>query len=168
MSGEHATTFPVKENSKNVPDQSGHFRKPLEEIYHTLKLYFYREMALQAAGGRDNLSIAEAFCMECIYALGEPTIAEFARFMNISSPNATYKIHSLVDKGYLEKIQSEKDKRLYHLRPTKKYMAAHRINKSGTDKTLARIADYFPEKDVILLSELLTKISKQLVPKERS
>lgn len=155
-----------KTGTKNAPDKSGHFRKPLEEVYRKLKLYFYREMALQASGGKDSLSIAESFCMECIYAMGEPTIAQFARFMNISSPNATYKIHSLISKGYLEKIRSEHDKRLYHLRPTEKYRRSHRINKSGYDATLARVADYFPEEDLILLNDLLTNVNEKLVPKE--
>ena len=39
-------------------------------------------------------------------AMGEPTIAEFSRMMGISTPNAAYKIGSLVKKGYVEKIQS--------------------------------------------------------------
>ena len=37
-------------------------------------------------------------------AMGEPTIAEFSRMMQISTPNAAYKIGSLVRKGYVEKI----------------------------------------------------------------
>ena len=38
--------------------------------------------------------------------------------MQISTPNAAYKIGSLVRKGYVEKIQSTTDRREYHLRPT--------------------------------------------------
>ena len=34
--------------------------------------------------------------MEGIMAMGEPTIAEFSRMMKISTPNAAYKIGSLV------------------------------------------------------------------------
>ena len=82
------------------------FEKPLDEIYRKLKLYFYREMALHTNREDNGLSITESFCMESIYALDHPTIAQFANFMNISSPNATYKIHHLIAKGYLEKIQS--------------------------------------------------------------
>ncbi|MFR9066277.1 MAG: MarR family transcriptional regulator [Faecalibacterium prausnitzii] len=46
-------------------------------------------------------------------AMGEPTIAEFSRMMQISTPNAAYKIGSLVQKGYVEKIQSTTDRREY-------------------------------------------------------
>ncbi len=37
--------------------------------------------------------------------------------MGISTPNAAYKIGSLVKKGYVEKIQSTTDRREYFLRP---------------------------------------------------
>ena len=36
--------------------------------------------------------------MEVIMALGEPTIAQFSHMMNLSTPNAAYKINSLVFK----------------------------------------------------------------------
>ena len=56
--------------------------------------------------------------MEVMMALGEPTIAQFSHMMNLSTPNAAYKINSLVKKGYVERIQSTTDKREYRLRPT--------------------------------------------------
>ncbi len=107
------------------------FEKPLDEIYRKLKLYFYREMALHTNREDNGLSITESFCMESIYALDHPTIAQFANFMNISSPNATYKIHHLIAKGYLEKIQSPRDKREYYLQPTEKYMRYHAMNRAS-------------------------------------
>ena len=63
-------------------------------------------------------------------AMGEPTIAEFSRMMQISTPNAAYKIGSLVKKGYVEKIQSTTDRREYHLRPTQKYIDYYNISYS--------------------------------------
>ena len=54
--------------------------------------------------------------------MGEPTIAQFSHMMNLSTPNAAYKINSLVKKGYVERIRSTADKREYHLRPTQKYL----------------------------------------------
>jgi DNA-binding MarR family transcriptional regulator len=47
----------------------------------------------------------------------EPTIAQFARMMSISAPNAAYRVSSLLQKGYVEKIQSTEDQREHHLRP---------------------------------------------------
>ncbi len=50
--------------------------------------------------------------------LGEPTILEYAKYMGISQPNATYKINQLVEKEYLIKTVSQEDKRSYHLKVT--------------------------------------------------
>lgn len=49
-----------------------------------------------------SLSAMEAFSIEIIHALGEPTIGRFAEFLNISQSNATYKVNSLIKKGYLK------------------------------------------------------------------
>lgn len=44
-----------------------------------------------------------------------PTVNEFASFVQISPPNAAYKVNSLIRKGYLKKVQSQEDKREYRL-----------------------------------------------------
>ena len=57
------------------------FTEPLAEIYRKLRLYFYREVALQSS--QNSLTFSESFCLEAIYSLGAPTINAFAQFMNI-------------------------------------------------------------------------------------
>jgi len=89
-----------------------------QEVYTKFKLHFYQSVFQRFATREATLTTVESFCMEGIMAMGEPTIAEFSRMMGISTPNAAYKIGSLVRKGYVEKIQSTVDRREYHLRPT--------------------------------------------------
>ena len=88
------------------------------EVYTKFKLHFYQEIFSAFQDQEAGLSAMETFCMEVILALNEPTVNEFASFVRISSPNAAYKINSLLQKGYLEKRQSSSDRREYHLRPT--------------------------------------------------
>ena len=76
------------------------------EVYTKFKLHFYQNVFQRFATREATLTTVESFCMEGIMAMGEPTIAEFSRMMQISTPNAAYKIGSLVKKGYVEKIQS--------------------------------------------------------------
>lgn len=45
-----------------------------------------------------SLTTVETYCIEIIAAMGNPTVSEFASFIQISSPNAAYKINSLVKK----------------------------------------------------------------------
>ena len=98
-------------------------------------------------------------------AMGEPTIAEFSRMMQISTPNAAYKIGSLVRKGYVEKIQSTTDRREYHLRPTQKYIEYYNISYSYLSTVVDRVRERFPEEDVEKLEQMLTVISDELMPK---
>ena len=88
-----------------------------QDVYTKFKLHFYQNVFQRFATREATLTTVESFCMEGIMAMGEPTIAEFSRMMGISTPNAAYKIGSLVKKGYVEKIQSTTDRREYFLRP---------------------------------------------------
>ena len=85
--------------------------KAFQDVYTKFKLHFYQNVFQRFATREATLTTVESFCMEGIMAMGEPTIAEFSRMMQISTPNAAYKIGSLVKKGYVEKIQSTTDRR---------------------------------------------------------
>ena len=100
------------------------------QVYTKFKLHFYRTVFSRFQNREASLTAVETFCMEVILALKEPTINEFASFVQISSPNAAYKINSLIQKGYVEKIQSPHDRREYHLRPTQKYLDYYNISSS--------------------------------------
>ena len=80
-------------------------------VYTKFKLHFYKQIFSRFEDREATLTTVESFCMEVIMALGEPTIAQFSHMMNLSTPNAAYKINSLVKKGYVERIQSTTDKR---------------------------------------------------------
>ena len=102
--------------------------------------------------------------MECIKYLGEPTVSEFAHLMGISSPNAAYKVNSLVKKGYIEKKQSENDKREYHLCPTEKYMEYYRISREYMNTVVERCKVRFTEKELNDLDSMLQIIKSELMP----
>lgn len=97
-------------------------------------------------------------------AMGEPTIAEFSNMMQISTPNAAYKINSLVRKGYVEKIQSTTDRREYYLRPTQKYIDYFSISYSYLHTVVERAQQRFAPEDVKKLEEMLRVISEELMP----
>ena len=67
-----------------------------QDVYTKFKLHFYQNVFQRFATREATLTTVESFCMEGIMAMGEPTIAEFSRMMGISTPNAAYKIGSLV------------------------------------------------------------------------
>ena len=118
-----------------------------QEVYTKFKLHFYQSVFQRFATREATLTTVESFCMEGIMAMGEPTIAEFSRMMGISTPNAAYKIGSLVRKGYVEKIQSTVDRREYHLRPTQKYINYYNISYSYLHTVIERARERFSPED---------------------
>ena len=72
------------------------------KFYRKLKLMLYKNM-FKKLEKEEDLSSSEYFCLECIYLMDKPTITQFARFLDVSAPNATYKVKQLIKKGYLTK-----------------------------------------------------------------
>lgn len=133
-------------------------------VYTKFKLHFYKEIFQRFQNREASLTTVETFSMETIMALGNPTINEFASFMCISTPNAAYKVNSLVKKGYINKVQSETDRREYHLQVTQKYIDYYNISTSYMVEVMNRISERFSPEDCGKLEEMLNIISSELMP----
>ena len=103
-------------------------QEAFSNVYRKFKLHFYTKVFERFQDREASLTTVETFCMEIIYSLNNPTINQFAQVVNISSPNAAYKVNSLIKKGYINKVQSKTDKREYHLEVTQKYMDYYIMN----------------------------------------
>ena len=133
-------------------------------VYTKFKLHFYKEIFQRFQNREASLTTVETFCMETILALGRPTVNEFASFMCISTPNAAYKVNSLVKKGYIRRVQSETDRREYHLEPTEKYINYYNISASYIVEVMDRISTRFSPEDCKKLEEMLLVIGQELMP----
>ncbi len=139
-------------------------QKAFSNVYTKFKLHFYQKVFERLQDREASLTTVETFCMEIIYALNNPTVAEFANIANISSPNAAYKINNLVKKGYLRRVQSKDDKREYHLEVTEKYMSYYNISYNYMNVVMDRIAEHFNDEELAMLKKLLTVIDEELMP----
>ena len=95
-------------------------KENFSHVYDKFKLLLY-DKAFNDDGDDDALSAFEVICMEIITALKEPTVNAFADAAHMSSPNATYRVNSLIKKGYINKKRGETDRREYYLEATEKY-----------------------------------------------
>ena len=137
------------------------------DVYTKFKLHFYQEIFRRFQDREASLTTVETFCMETIQALDRPSINEFASFMSISAPNAAYKVNSLIKKGYLRKVQSEDDRREYHLEVTQKYIDYYNISSSYMVEVMDRVAERFSPEDCAKLEEILNVVSQELMPEVR-
>lgn len=134
------------------------------EVYDKFKLEFFRRIFELVREREGSLSAMEAFSIEVIHALNEPTIGEFAEFLNISQSNATYKVNNLIKKGYLIKQNSEEDRREYHLMLSDKYYGYTDIMRSYVDTVMERIKDSFTAEEQEAFTSALRRISDELMP----
>jgi DNA-binding MarR family transcriptional regulator len=134
------------------------------DVYSKFKLQFYKRIFQRFEEREASLTAVETFCVEVIYALGTPTISEFANFVNISMANATYKIQSLVKKGYVVKERSQEDRRESRIIVTERFHEYMRMNTSYVETVINRIEERFDHDEVAAFKRVLDVMSNELMP----
>ncbi|MDR2492872.1 MAG: MarR family transcriptional regulator [Coriobacteriales bacterium] len=133
------------------------------DVYTKFKLQFYLKIFKRFEGREATLTAVETFCVEVIHALGQPTVSQFADFVNITPANATAKVKRLVEKGYLRKVQSQEDRREFFLVVTERFYEYLEYNTSYMDTVIERIEAHFDTSDVDTFKRMLTIISRELM-----
>ena len=123
--------------------------KTFGKVYFRFKNHFYQEIFRELPDREASLTATESFAVEIIHTLGEPTIGEFANFIHISLPNATYRINSLVKKGYVRKIHSESDRREIRLRLTDHFYQYYNISSNYIRRILSKMKDKMSETECL-------------------
>mgnify|MGYP003610383326 CR=1 FL=1 len=137
----------------------------VSELYKNLRLSHYRNLFGQLREKAGSLSATEAFSAEVIYLLESPTIGEFADFLGISQPNASYKVNSLVTKGYLERVSNDEDHREAHLHVTKKFLDYYGRQLPDMKSAVSSALSSFTEQEIQLLARLFGKLNQQMAAK---
>ena len=134
------------------------------EIFSKFEMQFFRRIFDLVREREGSLSAMEAFSLEIIQMLDNPTVGQFADFLNISQSNATYKVNSLIKKGYLERQNSTTDRREYHLVLSEKFYRYQELMTSYEHTVLERIRTRFSDEEQRKFDEMLTIISHELMP----
>ena len=139
-------------------------KNQFNDVYSKFKIHFYHEMFGKIKMREATLTTMETFCMEIIYAMDHPTVNEFATYIQVSSPNAAYKVGKLIQKGYVRKVQSLNDKREYHLEATEKYMNYYNLSFDYLKTVVSRLEEELSEPEKKQLSHILDLMSHKLMP----
>lgn len=134
------------------------------EVYKKFQLHFYKSVLDRIQSRELSLTTVETFCIEIIYTMDHPTVSEFASYIQISAPNAAYKVNSLIKKGYLRKVRSKTDKREYHLEVTEKYLEYLNISTGYMNTVLKRVSERFSDEDLKVLEKILETTNNDLMP----
>ena len=133
-------------------------------VYDKFKVEFFRRLFSLVREREGSLSAMEAFAVEIIHQMNAPTISQFADFLGISQSNATYKVNSLMKKGYIVKENSDIDRREYHLKLSEKYYQYSGLMNSYVDTVMDRMQQRFTPEELETFSKMLGVMSEELMP----
>lgn len=126
-----------------------------EKLYYKFRLNYCKNLFSNV---HEGLTPTESYCVEVIFLLNRPTVREFAKYINISQPNATYRINSIIEKGYIKKIPSTEDKREYHLQVTDKFINNYGVNASFNAELMKGIREKLTKEEVDKLERVIKTI----------
>ena len=136
----------------------------LSEVYTKFRVLYFRDVFRRIQNRELSLTTTEAYSVEAIGSLGEPTINEFASYIGISSPNATYKVNSLIKEGYITKEQSGEDKREVILKVTDKYYKYWNIKEKYMNIVEKRLEEKLSPEEFEMFNRIMRRISEEMMP----
>ena len=138
--------------------------KNFVRVFDKFKFQFYRRIFDTVRERDGSLSAMEAFSLEIISMLNAPTVSQFADFLNISQSNATYKVNSLIRKGYIIRENSDTDRREYHLVLSEKFYRYMSLLTSYEDLVIGRMRNRFSPVELETFDRMMSVISDELMP----
>lgn len=130
----------------------------IELIEQLTKLIGDWEMQFVQQYAEEGFTVRQIEYIDVINKLGNPNLGEIAKALQLSKPSVTAIIDKLASKGYIQKFQSDKDRRSFHVHLSakgKKLVDLH-------NETHLRIAELFrsklDSKDLKTLVALLNKV----------
>jgi DNA-binding MarR family transcriptional regulator len=133
--------------------------KEFEKLYFKFRNNYCKNLFSGVNGDDESLSPTESYCVEAIFLLNRPTVHQFANYVNISQPNATYRISNLISKGYVRKVLSEDDRREYFLEVTDKFSKNYGMNASFNAQLMSGIREKFSEEEIVLLENMIKRLN---------
>ena len=134
----------------------------ITELYKRFRLMTYRKLFGRIREKDGSLSATEAYTVDVIYLLGNPTVTQLAEVLGISQPNATYKVNNLVTKGYVVKTVSEEDKRETRLQVCDRFYNYYGDLDHFTDKAVAALESEYSPEALALFTQMLHSLTKHV------
>jgi len=117
-----------------------------------------------STGLLSNLTMNQFICLNALAELENPTVSELAKTLNLAKPTVTNTVNTLVADGWVDKVQSMEDKRIFFLKVTRKgqkIISAH----DEIHRSLAReLTKPLSPDEVKQLMDLLGKIVESIDP----
>lgn len=111
---------------------------------------------------KEKITNNENRYLEIIFNFRKMTLSKFAEKAKITKPAATQIINKYIDKGYVTKKVSEKDKRVCYIELTEQLKKYFDESYNKLNKFYKECLDFLTEEEVKQLNSLLLKIDNNL------
>ena len=108
--------------------------------------------------GFSNLSMRQMHYLEIIAQLDQPTFSELAEKLAVSKPSVTAIVQRLIKLGYVKKVQSQEDLRVYHIVLTIKGQQFTEMHDKTHQLLAERLTQNLNKQDIHQLAVLLKKV----------
>lgn len=109
-----------------------------------------------------ELTSVQMHYLEIINRLENPNITELATEMQLTKPTVTVAVDKLIAKGYVNKVQSDDDRRSSHLHLTSKGMSINKMHEHAHDQFAELMRESLDETELEQLTVLLEKLTANL------
>ena len=96
--------------------------------------------------------------IDTINMLGNPNLGEIARALKLSKPSVTVIVDKLASKGYIEKFQSDEDRRSFHVHLSAKGKKLVKMHGQTHNKIVEILENNLDSKDLKNLVTILNKV----------
>ena len=139
--------------------------KEFDKLYLKFRNNYCKNLFSSISTDKDSLTPTESYCVEVIYLMNRPTVHQFANYVKISQPNATYRISNLINKGYVKKVLSKDDRREYFLEVTEKFLKHYGMISSFNADFMKSLRESLTTEEIGLLEQILKKINNDVLIK---
>ncbi|TAL38665.1 MAG: MarR family transcriptional regulator [Spirochaetes bacterium] len=109
---------------------------------------------LEASG----LTARQLYYLETIREMKNPTYGELARRLALSKPSVTAAVEKLAGLGYVQRIQSDEDRRSFHLHVTDKAETLSGLHREGHERIAHLLSKNLDAKDLAQMVRILNKV----------
>ena len=96
--------------------------------------------------------------IDTINMLGNPNLGEIAKALKLSKPSVTAIVDKLASKGYIEKFQSDEDRRSFHVHLSTKGKNLVKMHGETHNKIVDMLQDNLNSRDLKNLVTILNKV----------
>lgn len=137
---------------EQLAQQLGRLASMYEKYVKTYKC----EAIGQDAAAR--LTLNHFFYLMSIHELQGPTFSELAEKLEVTKPSITAIVNKLIEEGFVEKVQSTQDRRIFHLFLTEKGNSIIQAEYAGSRSFADQVRSCLSSDELDQLTGLLHKV----------